>query len=50
MIVALWLQFGTAFFRRTPAPTILLWLGVGTMIAAVLAYWAMRLKNRPQPA
>ena len=50
MVVAFWLQFGTAFFRRTPAPTILLWLGVGTMIAAVLSYWAMRLKNRPQPA
>jgi hypothetical protein len=36
-IVAFWLQFGTALFRRTPAPTVFFWLGVGSMVVAVLA-------------
>ena len=36
MVVAFWLQFGTDFFKRTPAPTILLWLGVSAGVAAGL--------------
>jgi|HubBroStandDraft_6_1064221.scaffolds.fasta_scaffold209674_2 MFS family permease len=37
MIVAFWLQFGTDLFRRTSAPTVFFWLGVGSMVVAVLA-------------
>ena len=47
MVVAFWLQFGTAVFIRTPPPTILLWLGVGTFAAAVLMLLAMRARTRP---
>ena len=36
MVVAFWLQFGTEFFKRTPAPTVLLWLGVSAGLAAGL--------------
>jgi MFS family permease len=36
MVVAFWLQFGTAFFRETPSPTILWCLGVGTVAAVAL--------------
>ena len=36
MVVAFWLQFGTEFFKRTPAPTVLLWLGVSAGLAAVM--------------
>ena len=36
MVVAFWLQFGTEFFKRTPAPLVLLWLGASTGIAALL--------------
>jgi MFS family permease len=36
MIVAFWLQFGTKLFQRTPAPQIMLWLGFGSIAAAVL--------------
>ena len=46
MVVAFWLQFGTAAFIRTPSPTILLWLGVGTFAAAVLMLLAMRARTR----
>jgi MFS family permease len=46
MLVAFWLQFGSAFFRNTPAATILLWLGVGTVAIAVLLLLAMRMRNR----
>ncbi|HUI08536.1 MAG TPA: MFS transporter [Verrucomicrobiae bacterium] len=45
MIVAFWLQFGTAFFRETPAPTILLWLGVGSIAIAVVAALALRARQ-----
>ncbi len=46
MIVAFWLQFGSATFRVTPAPTVLWWLGVGTFLAAVLTLLAERSKAR----
>jgi MFS family permease len=36
MCVAFWMQFGTAFFRKTPCPTILWWLGIGTVAAVAL--------------
>jgi hypothetical protein len=36
MVVAFWLQFGTEFFRRTPAPVVMMWLGWGSMAAALL--------------
>ena len=42
MIVAFWLQFGTEFFKRTPAPTVLLWLGAGSIVAAVLTVATLR--------
>jgi MFS family permease len=48
MIVAFWLQFGTALFRQTPAPVILRWLGVGALVmAAGLALLARALLDRP---
>ena len=45
MVVAFWLQFGTALFKRTPAPTVLLWLGVSTGVAAVLMLVLLRRKS-----
>ncbi|MGD0650463.1 MAG: MFS transporter [Verrucomicrobiia bacterium] len=42
MVVALWLQFGTTFFRETPSTTILWWLGIGTIVAAVLTVFTVR--------
>ena len=36
MCVAFWMQFGTAFFRETPSPVILWWLGIGTVVAVAL--------------
>ncbi len=48
MVVAFWLQFGTKFFGATPSPTILWWLGLGTIVAAVLTVVAMRARRRPE--
>lgn len=48
MLVAFWLQWGTPLFRRTHAPTILLWLGIGSILAAVLTLLAMRQKAKRQ--
>ena len=48
MIVAFWLQFGTDLFRRTSAPTVFLWLGVGSIVMAALA--ALALQARQQKA
>jgi MFS family permease len=45
MVVAFWLQFGTATFKRTPPPTVLFWLGVGSMIAGLLTLLAARTKK-----
>ena len=45
MVVAFWLQFGTEFFKRTPPPVVLLWLGVSTAVAAVLVPVLTRWKN-----
>jgi predicted MFS family arabinose efflux permease len=45
MIVAFWLQFGTEWFKRTPPPTVLLWLGSGSLLAAVLMLWGLRRKQ-----
>jgi predicted MFS family arabinose efflux permease len=42
MIVAFWLQFGTKLFQRTPAPQIMLWLGIGSIAAAALAAVTLR--------
>ena len=36
MVAAFWLQFGTEFFKQTPAPVVLLWLGASSGVAAVL--------------
>ena len=36
-VVAFWLQFGTTTLQRMPAPTVLLWLGVGAALMGVLA-------------
>ena len=35
MLVAFWMQFGSEWFRHTPAPTVLHWLGVGSVAVAV---------------
>jgi MFS family permease len=45
MIVAFWLQFGTKWFQHTPPPTVLLWLGIGSLIAAVLMLWGVRVRK-----
>ena len=45
MVVAFWLQFGTSFFKRTPAPTVLLWLGMSTGVAAILLLVMLRRKT-----
>ena len=50
MCVALWMQFGTRFFRETPASTVLLWLGIGSIVTAVLAAVALRARQRPPEA
>jgi len=50
MVVAFWLQFGSAFFRETPAPTILLWLGVGSMVVAAVAVMVLRARQSPPGA
>jgi predicted MFS family arabinose efflux permease len=42
MLVAFWLQFGTAFFRETAPPVILFGLGVGAAVLAVLTLVALR--------
>jgi len=42
MIVAFWLQFGTKLFQRTPAPQIMLWLGFGSIAAAILTLATLR--------
>ena len=47
MIVAFWLQFGTDLIRRTPAPTVFFWLGVGSVIVAVPA--GVMVQTRKQP-
>jgi MFS transporter, DHA3 family, macrolide efflux protein len=49
MIVAFWLQFGTKLFQRTPAPQIMLWLGFGSIAAAVLTVATLQLgRHNPQ--
>lgn len=48
MLVAFWLQFGSDVFRRTPATTVLHWLGVGAAGAAALALLATRRRRRSQ--
>ncbi len=48
MIVAFWLQFGTKLFQRTPAPQIMLWLGFGSIAAAVLTLATLHL-GRQKP-
>ena len=45
MVVAFWLQFGTNFFRETPAPTILWWLGIGTIVSGGLTFWALHTRR-----
>ena len=45
MVVAFWLQFGTEFFKLTPAPTVLLWLGLSAGAAAGLVLLLARKKN-----
>lgn len=48
MIVACWLQIWTAVFRDTPAPTVLFWLGIGSMATTVLltlAVWGRRVRT-----
>jgi hypothetical protein len=44
MVVAFWLQFGTAVLKRTPATEVLWWLGVGALTAGLLTLLVMRLR------
>jgi predicted MFS family arabinose efflux permease len=46
MCLGLWMQFGTRFFRDTPAPVVLFWLGIGSIAAAMLAAVALRARQR----
>jgi MFS family permease len=49
MIVAFWLQFGTKLFQRTPPPQIMLWLGFGSIAAAILTLATLQLgRHKPQ--
>ncbi len=45
MVVAFWLQFGTTLLKRTPAPLVLFWLGVGAAGIAVLMLTLSRAKR-----
>jgi MFS transporter, DHA3 family, macrolide efflux protein len=49
MIVAFWLHFGTDRFQQTPAPQIILWLGFGSIAAAVLTLLTLRWGRQPRP-
>ena len=50
MIVAFWLQFGSQLFKQTPAPQIMLWLGFGSIAAAILSLATLRGgKRAPAP-
>lgn len=42
MLVAFWMQFGSELFRRTPAPTVLQWLGVGSVAVAAASLLVVR--------
>jgi MFS family permease len=46
MVVAFGLQFGTAWLRQTPAPTVLFWLGLSAAAAAVVMAAAARQGGR----
>jgi hypothetical protein len=41
-VVAFWMQFGTAVLKRTPAPVVLVWLGVGTAVMGALTLMVTR--------
>jgi hypothetical protein len=45
MVLAFWLQFGTALFRRASAPAILFWLGIGSVAAAVFTLLAVLVRR-----
>jgi len=42
MVVAFWLQFGTAVLTQTPPSVVLWWLGLGSLAAGLLTLAAMR--------
>ena len=46
MMVAFALPIWSPLFRRTPAPTILMWLGIGAAVAAALTYAALRSRRK----
>ena len=46
MCMALGLQIWSSVLRQAPSPTILLWLGYGTVAAALLLLLAMRVRDR----
>lgn len=46
MCVAFGLQIWTSVLRRTPPPTVLWWLGIGSMVAAVLTLVTSRGRRR----
>ncbi|NQU12175.1 MFS transporter [bacterium] len=49
MVVAFWLQFGTEFFRRTPAPQVLIFLGFGSILSAFIAFFLLRSRRSHPP-
>jgi predicted MFS family arabinose efflux permease len=46
MLVAFWVQFGSARFKATPAPRVLLWLGAASVASAVLTFVALRRRRQ----
>jgi MFS family permease len=46
MVTAFWLQFGTPLLRRTPAETILLWLGGGALLVSAPTMLALRVRRK----
>jgi MFS family permease len=42
MLVAFWVQFGSAAFKKTPAPVVLGWLGVASVVSAGLTFVVLR--------
>ncbi|MEI6083421.1 MAG: MFS transporter [Verrucomicrobiota bacterium] len=45
MLIAFWLQFGSATFKRTPPPTVLFWLGISAGVVAVVMLVLSRRKR-----
>ncbi len=47
MLCAFWLQFASEKFRQTPPPQLLLWLGMASLVSAVITSLMFRSKQKP---